>query len=315
MVFDVRRPILMKGWLLLALLGLASMPARAAINIFACEPEWAALASTLVPDASITSATTAFQDPHYIEARPGLIAAVRNADLVLCTGAGLEAGWLPVLLQKSANAAVQSGASGLFFAAEQVKLHQSHSHVDRSLGDVHAEGDPHIQLDPDRVAIVMAALAQRLCELRPNQSAAIRTRHLRWRVQWNIARAHWREQAQQLAGMQVVIQHSSFSYLLRWLGVATKLDLEPKPGLPPSAAHLNRILNSPQLGSARVILITSYQNARPAKWLAQRTGLELAVMPATVNAEYPELKVLIQSIVDRLLAHRQEPQTKVQSHE
>ncbi|MEH6354620.1 MAG: hypothetical protein V7760_01155 [Marinobacter sp.] len=86
------------GARLLALIGLTSMPARSVINIFACEPEWAALASTLVPDARITSATTAFQDPHYIEARPGLIAAARNADLVLCTGAELEAGWLPVLL-------------------------------------------------------------------------------------------------------------------------------------------------------------------------------------------------------------------------
>jgi len=305
----------MTVWLLLALLGLASMPARAVINIFACEPEWAALASTLVPDARITSATTALQDPHYIEARPGLIAAVRNADLVLCTGAGLEAGWLPVLLQKSANAAVQSGASGLFFAAEQVTLHKSHSHVDRSLGDVHAEGDPHIQLDPDRVAMVMAALAQRLRQLLPGQAPAIQMRHLRWRVQWNIARAHWQEQKQQLAGMQVVIQHSSFSYLLRWLGVAMELDLEPKPGLPPSAAHLNRILNSPELGSARVILITPYQNTRPAEWLAQRTGLELAVMPATVNTQYPELNILIQNIVDTLLAHRNGPETKAQSHE
>ena len=128
------------------------MPARAAMSIFACEPEWATLASTLLPDARTVSATTAFQDSHYIEARPGLIAAVRSADLVICTGAGLEAGRLPVLLQKSANANVQPGADGLFFAADQVVLYQSHSHshVDRSLGDVHAEGDPHMQLDPAR---------------------------------------------------------------------------------------------------------------------------------------------------------------------
>ena len=91
------------------------MPAQAALKVFACEPEWAALTQELGGDrVSVFSATTALQDPHYIEARPSLIARVRNADLVVCTGAELEAGWLPLLLRSSGNPRVQPGTHRAF---------------------------------------------------------------------------------------------------------------------------------------------------------------------------------------------------------
>ncbi|MGM0767958.1 MAG: metal ABC transporter solute-binding protein, Zn/Mn family [Pseudomonadota bacterium] len=291
-----------KRLLLTLLLGLASLPAQAALTLFACEPEWADLAGVLVPEARITVATSAFQDPHYIEARPSLIAAMRNADIAVCTGASLEAGWLPSLLRKAANRNIQPGRPGLFYAAEQVPLHQPHEHVDRSMGDVHPEGNPHVHLDPDALPEIARALADRLAAIAPEQAVDIQRRLVQWQVRWNLRKAQWRAKARDLEGMTVGVQHSGFDYLLRWLGVEVAFDLEPKPGLPPSASHLNTILQAPGLTDASAILVTLYQDSRPANWLADRTDLPVLVLPGTVTDDEPatSLENLLSYLVDEL---------------
>jgi zinc/manganese transport system substrate-binding protein len=286
---------------LILLLGLAAMPARADLQVFACEPEWADLVTALVPDARVAIATTAWQDPHYIEARPSLIAAMSRADLAVCTGASLEAGWLPALINKASNQRIRKGEPGMFYAAEQVPLHRPHDHVDRSMGDVHPEGDPHIHLDPKRVPAVMEALAVRLKQIAPGLENDIRRRHLQWRVQWNLKKARWQEAAEKLAGTGVVVQHANFDYLLRWLGVKAVLDLEPKPGLPPSASHLSKLLAEPELAKVSAILIALYQDDRPANWLSGRTGLPVLTLPGTVTDEHKTLSEVISHIVTSLL--------------
>lgn len=273
-------------WLSLTLLlALLPAPAVAQLNVFACEPEWGSLVSQLDPEARVHVATTAWQDPHYIEARPGLIAALRRADLAICTGASLEEGWLPSLIRRASNTRIRPGQPGLFYAADQVSLHQPHEHVDRSMGDVHPEGDPHMHLDPDLVPQIMAALAERMAELRPDQAPRYQRNLVRWQVDWNLKRREWREAAESLAGQGVVVQHSTFGYLLRWLGVEEVADLEPKPGLPPSAGHLSRLLSTPGLEDARLILVAYYQEERPARWMQDRTDIPVAVRPSTVVTE------------------------------
>ena len=280
----------------------ASLPAQAQLRVFACEPEWAALVRELVPDARLTTATSYLQDPHYIEARPSLIAAVRRADIAVCTGASLEAGWLPTLLQRASNPKVQPGRRGLFFAADHARLYAPHDHVDRSMGDVHPEGNPHVHLSPDQLPEIARALAERLGEIEPEEGAAIQSRYIRWRVDWNRDRSEWRERAQALEGRSLVVQHSSFSYLLRWLGVEMAADLEPKPGLPPSASHLSQLLADPALGNASAILIASYQDPQPAEWLAEQTGLPVVLVPGTVTGEVPTetLNGLISEIIGQI---------------
>jgi len=288
------------------MLGLAVMPAQATLNVFACEPEWADLARALVPDADIHTATSAQQDPHYIEARPSLIAAMRRADIAVCTGASLEAGWLPALISRASNRDVQPRRPGLFFAAEQVSLHQPHDHVDRSMGDVHPEGDPHIHLDPDRLPVIVDALADRLVALMPDDEHTIRLRQRQWQVRWKLDTARWRQAAENLEGLSVAVQHSTFGYLLRWLGVESAIDLEPKPGLPPSASHLSDVLSDPALARVKLILIATYQDERPAQWLANQTQLPIEVLPGTVNdqPETDSLAELIDHLIDRLAHHQ-----------
>ena len=152
-------------------------PAWSALNIFACEPEWGALASSWAAEkANVYAATTALQDPHRIEARPSLIARARRADLVVCTGAELEVGWLPLLQTQSGNPKIQPGQPGYFEAARDGAAPRAPGELDRALGDVHPEGNPHIHLDPRNIERVAAALAERMAQLDPGQAAHYRER-------------------------------------------------------------------------------------------------------------------------------------------
>jgi zinc/manganese transport system substrate-binding protein len=142
----------MNRLIVIATLAFFATPAHAALHVFACEPEWEALAKEIGGDKVETvSATTPDQDVHYIQARPSLIAQVRRADLVVCTGADLEVGWLPVLLRQGGNAKVQPGQDGYLEASSAVQLLEVPTSVDRSQGDVHPYGNPHIQLDPRNI--------------------------------------------------------------------------------------------------------------------------------------------------------------------
>src|SRR5512143_1460530 len=157
--------------ILLALLVLLISSQAHALNIFACEPEWAALAKELAGKADIYTATGALQDPHRIEARPSLIAKARRADLVVCTGAELEVAWLPVVLRESGNNVAQPGSAGYFETTSVVHMLEVPTRLDRAEGDVHARGNPHIQTDPRNIGRVATALAQRLAEIDPAGAA------------------------------------------------------------------------------------------------------------------------------------------------
>lgn len=258
--------------------------AQAALNVFACEPEWGALATELGGDAvKVYTATTAFQDPHHVEARPSLIAQMRRADLAVCTGAELETGWLPVLLRQSGNAAIQPGQPGYFEAARQVALLERPVTLDRAQGDIHASGNPHIQTDPRNVARVAQALGARLAEIDPDHAVAYRARLADFNTRWNAAMARWQTQAAPLRGIGIAVQHRAFPYLENWLGLKQVAVLEPKPGVEPSVGHLAEVAARLQTAPAKVILRAAYQNPRPAQWLAERTGIPVAVLPFTVG--------------------------------
>jgi zinc/manganese transport system substrate-binding protein len=263
---------------------LAAAPAPAALNIFACEPEWGALAKELAgPRGNLYVATTGLQDPHRIEARPSLIARARSADLVVCTGAELEIGWMPLVQSQSGNAKIQRGTPGYFEAAAQVTLMDVPQRVDRSQGDIHAAGNPHVHLDPANIARIAGALAERMAQLDPPEAAQYRERAKDFLGRWSEASARWQKQGAALKGMPVVVYHRDLSYLLRWLGLQEAGSLEPKPGLPPSASHLSGLLESLKAKPAKAILRSAYSDPRAAQWLSEHASIPVVVLPYTVG--------------------------------
>lgn len=288
-----------------AVLALAAGGAQA-LTVFACEPEWAALVRELAPHAQVRSATHVRQDPHHIEARPSLIAALRQADVAVCTGAGLEAGWLPTLQQRSGNPKVQKGTPGMVFASEHVQLIDPRPPGTPFEGDVHSEGNPHLQLDPRRVREVAEVLATRLQAADPQRQADIRQRWTAWDADWRNRIAQWERKAAPLRGMRVAAQHTTFAYLWRWLGIEQAADLEPKPGVPPTPGHLQRVLETTRANPPKAIVVSSYQDPRSAQWLAQKigSGATLLQLPSTVAEEGPTatLAGFYDHLLERLLS-------------
>src|SRR5689334_8018616 len=167
-----------KTLVVLAAAAAVATPAVANLAVFATVPEWGALAQELGGDkVDVYTATNALQDPHHVEAKPSLIAKARKADLVVATGAELEIGWLPLVLPQAGNPKVQPGQPGYFEAASFVTTIELPARIDRAEGDVHPQGNPHIQTDPRNIARVAAALVQRMAELDPADAAAFRARY------------------------------------------------------------------------------------------------------------------------------------------
>jgi zinc/manganese transport system substrate-binding protein len=294
---------LMLAALLLAAL-FVNTAAHAALNVLACEPEWGALVSELAGDrAKVHIATTPRQDPHRIEARPSLIARARRADLLVCTGAELEVGWLPLLQRDSGNAGIQPGRPGYFEAARHVALQDKPANVDRSMGDIHAAGNPHFLFDPRTLPAVADALSARLGQLDPANAAHYAARLADFRQRWEAAIARWEQRAAPLQGTPVAVQHGTWNYLIRWLGLTVVADLEPKPGVEPSAAQLAEVVRQLEHTPARMVLRASYQSPRPAQWVAQHAAIPAVELPATVGAAEgtDDLFGLFDVIIVRLL--------------
>lgn len=288
---------------LAVLIGLAAIPAKAELKVFACEPEWAALTQELGGDkVSVFTATTARQDPHHIEARPSLIARLRQADLLVCTGAEMEIGWLPVLQRQAGNARVQPGQPGYFEAANQVSMLEIPLQLDRSAGDVHPGGNPHIQTDARNIGRVAVALAQRLTAIDPENANHYQTRHRDFAQRWEAAIRRWEQQAAPLKGVRIVVQHKGFPYLENWLGLRQVAALEPKPGMEPTSGHLVEVLAKLRHAPAQMILRAAYHDGRASEWLAERAGIPVVVLPFTVGGsdQAKDLFSLFDDTVQRL---------------
>jgi zinc/manganese transport system substrate-binding protein len=271
---------------LIAALGTAALPAWAALNVFACEPEWGALVNELAGgNAKVYVATTAMQDVHHIQARPSLIAAVRRATLIVCTGAELEVGWLPVLLRASGNDRIQRGRPGNFGASRYVRMLEVPSRLDRAQGDVHPMGNPHIHTDPRNIARVADALARRLAEIDPGQAATYQSRLKDFRARWDKAMARWQRRAAPLRGLPVVEYHKAFSYLFAWIGIQVTGFLEPKPGVDPTTGHLTELITQQKSNPAKMVVRASYNDPRAADWFSKRAGIPVLVLPFSVGGD------------------------------
>ena len=289
----------------LSLALILAQPATAALKVLACEPEWGALVQELAGDkASVSSATTALQDAHHIEARPSLIARARNADLVLCTGSELEVGWLPLLLRQSGNQRIQPGTPGYMEASQLVARLEIPKVLDRSMGDIHPAGNPHVHLDPHNIAKIAQVLGDRLAQLDPANAAAYRERTAAFLARWGAAIRRWESEAAPLKGLTMVVYHRNLSYLSAWLGLREVGSLEPKPGIPPTTAHLADLVARMQAAPAKAIVYVAYNNPQAAEFLSARTKIPALMLPYTVggSAGAKDLFGLFDDTLARLLA-------------
>jgi zinc/manganese transport system substrate-binding protein len=281
-----------------------ALPASAALNVFTCEPEWGALAQELGGDkVSVYSATTALQDPHRIEARPSLIARIRSADLLICSGSELEIGWIPLLLTQSGNSKVQLGNPGYFEASQYVVRLEIPKVIDRALGDIHPGGNPHVHTDPRNIARIAQALEERMAQIDPANAESYRSRGKSFRERWQAAIARWERQAAPLKGVPIVVYHKDFSYFINWTGMREAASLEPKPGIPPTPSHLAELIDQMKRAPAKMIVYSPYSNPQAAEFLSSRTNIPAVLVPFTVGGtdKAKDLFALFDDTIARLL--------------
>ena len=269
-----------------ALAALAPSAVSADARVFACEPEWAALAGEIGgDDVVVYSATHAHQDVHFIRARPSLIAQIRRADIVFCSGAELEVGWLPVLMERGARRGVQPGQPGHLMAADHVEVLERPERVDRSLGDIHPSGNPHVHLDPRNIARLAVELSRRLERVDPENTAAYRARLADFQGRWSAAMKRWRARADGLRGTKIVVYHAAWAYLFRWAGLERVATLERTPGVPPTASHLQRLIERARTSGTKAILSAPHEPTDAAEWLSERTDIPVVELPFTVGGQ------------------------------
>ena len=275
-----------------------------ALNIFACEPEWAALAKEIAQDkADIYSATTATQDVHFIQARPSLIAQIRKADLVICSGADLEVGWLPLILRKAGSSKVQEGGDNLIYASYYIDTIEKPVRIDRADGDVHPDGNPHLHLNPYNLLKTAFGIAEKLAGIDPENTAFYHENEKTFRaVFWEHIK-RWERKAKALNGASVITNHRNMSYLFDWLKIKTAGTLEPKPGIPATSKHLSELTETVRKNNVRFIAYAPFESPKPAQWLSGQTGVKAIVLPYTVggNGQTKTLFDLFENSIDLML--------------
>jgi len=280
---QLRRSLCVKP-ALFALCLIIANACQAKLSVFTCEPEWASLVREISADElNVFSATTAFQDPHHLQARPSLIARVRRADLLVCTGADLEVGWLPLLLRRAGNTKLRNGLPGYFMAADYVRKLEIPTRIDRADGDIHPQGNPHIHLDPRNITRISKALSAVLIQLDPKNEDSYARALESFLEKWSKAGTSWRNKTERLKGIKVVSHHRSFSYFINWSGMSLLDTIEPKPGISPSSSHLSELLQKINTENPAFVLRTPFADPKPSEWLADKTGITAVGLPYTVG--------------------------------
>lgn len=294
---------MVRSFLLALAFILFSFSSLAKVNIFACEPEWKSLSDEIGRNlVKSYSATTAFQDAHYIRAKPSLIAKVRRADLLICSGADLEVGWLPILLTKSGKN-VQPGNIGNLMAADFVPRIEVPDVLDRSMGDVHAQGNPHIHLNPHNILLVADELKNRLQKIDPENSTSYQKNYDDFTVRWKSAIKRWELKASPLKEVKFFVHHRSFSYLVDWLKLNQVATLEEKPGIAPNPSHLQSLLQISKDNQIDFIIRAPFDSPSASNWIADKRQIKELVLPFTIggNKESYDLFSLYENTIDLML--------------
>jgi zinc/manganese transport system substrate-binding protein len=271
--------------LALAAIGAVGSSASAQIRVVATTPDLASVAKEIGGDrVSVVALAKPTEDPHYVDAKPSHIVTLNRADALIEGGAELELGWLPPLLENSRNSKISAGAPGRIVASEGIRLLEIPTSFDRSKGDVHSLGNPHFMIDPVNVKIIARNIANHFAQIDPKNAATYNGNLGRFNAKLDAKFADWQKQLAPYRGARIVTYHKDFVYLAQRFGLNIVDELEPKPGIAPSPAHLAQVIGKMKAANAKVILVQPFQNRRTAETVARQTGATVLDVPQQPGA-------------------------------
>jgi zinc/manganese transport system substrate-binding protein len=269
---------------LVAIAATASV-AAAQIRVVATTPDLASVAREIGGDkVSVVALAKPTEDPHYVDAKPSHIVTLNRADALIEGGAELELGWLPPLLENSRNSKISAGAPGRIVASDGVKMLEIPTSFDRSKGDVHSLGNPHFMIDPVTVRIVARNIASHFAQVDPKNAATYNGNLSRFNTKLDAKYAEWQKELAPYRGARIVTYHKDFVYFADRFGLNIVDELEPKPGIAPSPAHLAQVIGKMKAGNAKVILVQPFQNRKTAETVARQTGATVLDTPEQPGA-------------------------------
>ena len=289
-------------FLLLPLAAFFAVAAHAKLNVVATTPDLGALAHAIGGDAiDLTVLAKPTEDPHFVDAKPSFIVKLNHADALIEGGAELEAGWLTPLLEGSRNSKLEAGKPGRIAAAEGIALLEVPAALDRSQGDIHASGNPHFLTDPANGRLVAAHIARAFAELDEKSAATYAANLAKFNAELDAKSAEWAKLLAPYQGRSIVTYHNYWIYFAQHFGFPMELFLEPKPGIPPSPAHLAEVITKMRAAHLTLIAVQPYQNRKTAETVATRTGAVVVDWPSFPGCKGTEgylewLDALVKSI-------------------
>ena len=260
---------------------------EAKLNIVTSTTDLTAIAQEIGGDkVKVTSLTKGNQDAHYIDPKPSMILRVNKADVLIDVGASLEIGWLPTLVQNSRNSKILTGAAGRINASEPIPLLEvPTTRVDRSMGDVHPEGNPHYWLNPRNGLIIAEQIAERLAILDSDNAGVYDQNLNRFRQDLAARIENWETRMAPYRNRKVIVYHKQWEYLVDWLGLSIVEQIEPKPGIPPSPKHIASLIQLMRVEGIQVVLSSNFVSTKASKQVANKAGAKLVILPTSVGGE------------------------------
>ncbi|MFL6543150.1 MAG: metal ABC transporter substrate-binding protein [Chthoniobacterales bacterium] len=292
----------MKKILLILSSFLLCAAAQAKINVVATLPDFGALAREVGGDnVEVTVLAKPTEDPHFVDARPSFVVALRNADVLIDGGAELEIGWLPPLLQNARNSKIEIGKPGRVQASQGIKLMGVPQQLTRAAGDVHALGNPHFSCDPIIAKAVAAHIAQAFAAVDPANAAAYQANEKKFESTINTKLQEWGTAMLPFKGQHVVAYHDSWPYFAHRFGVEIDVFLEPKPGIPPSPSHLAEVIEQMKAQHIKAIIVEPYHDRKIAEKVASATGAKVVDF-AQFPGGLPDTDSYVK-LIDKLIAN------------
>ena len=290
---------------------LAQSTAAAQIRVVATTPDLAAVAKEIGGDrVNVSALAKPTEDPHFVDAKPSFIVTLNRADALIEGGAELEMGWLPPLLENARNGKIAAGAPGRIVASDGIRLTEVPTSFDRSKGDIHSLGNPHFMIDPVNVKIVARNIATHFAQIDPKSATTYSANLAKFNTRLDTKLAQWQQQLAPYKGAKIVTYHRDFPYLAQRFGLVTLDELEPKPGIAPSPAHLAQVIGKMKANNAKVILVQPFQNRKTAETVARQTGAKVIDAPQQPGAApntsnyFDSMDNLVRAIVSGLGAQK-----------
>lgn len=248
-------------------------------------PDFASITKEVGGDeVEVTAMSRGFQDPHFVEPKPSFLLDLKKADLLEVVGLDLEIGWLPALMTQSRNSQIQRGSRGYLDLSSGVEiLGRPTGPVDRSMGDLHAMGNPHYWIEPGNAIRIAAQIRTKLIELRPEKTEYFESRYLDFKRRVNEKHKEWMGIMEPHKNAKVVTYHNS------WPNFAKRYDLdvvdyvEPKPGVPPSPSHIFDLIQTMKRENVKVIMVEPYFDRKTPNSIAEKAGAQVIVMYPSVG--------------------------------